>query len=164
MKTSIFRSRPAGNGAGAIVISVLLAMFAIAFAGKAWSADPVYTPRSSNVAVGGYDVTEYFTAGKPVKGDAAFQTEYNGAEWHFANQQNLDKFLADPAQYAPQYGGYCAWAVAAKGKLYSGDPLQWTVHEGKLYLNYNAKVNRTWRAKMLKFITAGDRKWPGVLN
>jgi len=125
--------------------------------------DPVYTTYFSNVAADGYDVTAYFTESKPVKGKKAFKTEYMGVDWHFSSRENLDKFTASPQQYAPQYGGYCAWAVA-QGDTASGDPLQWTVHDGKLYLNYNKKINNRWRADMEKFIADGDKNWPAVLN
>ncbi len=129
----------------------------------AWGKDLIYTPTFSSVAVDGYDVTEYFNAAEPVKGNAAFQTEYMGAEWHFASQQNLDKFLSDPQMYAPQYGGYCAWAVSQGGTA-KGDPLQWTVHQGKLYLNYNAKINKKWSRDKDNLIATANQKWPAVLQ
>ena len=72
----------------------------------------VYTGTFSSLAVGGYDAVAYFKAGRPVPGAAQFSTEYKGATWRFASKENLDAFRANPAAYAPQYGGYCAWAVA----------------------------------------------------
>ncbi|MGI9311627.1 MAG: YHS domain-containing (seleno)protein, partial [bacterium] len=99
----------------------------------------------------------------PVKGKKNFKTQYMDANWLFASQENLDKFLAEPEKYAPQYGGYCAWAVA-QGKTASGDPLLWTVHDDKLYLNYDQEINERWRADMENFIVAGDGNWPAVLN
>ena len=125
--------------------------------------DPVYTSTFSSAAAGGYDVTAYFSEAKPVKGKKAFTTEYKGANWYFASRANLNAFTQDPEKYAPQYGGYCAWAVA-QGKTASGDPLYWTVHDDKLYLNYNKKINKRWLAKRDAFIVAGDKNWPEVLN
>ena len=90
-----------------------------AFAAK----DPIYTSLFSKNAAGGYDVTAYFSENKPVKGKKKFNTSYMGANWLFASQENLDLFLADPEKYAPQYGGYCAWA-AAGGYTAKGDPKQ----------------------------------------
>src|SRR5205085_9542520 len=54
----------------------------------------------------------YFTESKPVKGDSDYSFEWNGAEWRFASAAHRDLFKADPVKYAPQYGGYCAWAVS----------------------------------------------------
>ena len=125
--------------------------------------DPVYTSFFSNNAAGGYDVTAYFTTGKPVKGSKDFKTEYQGADWLFSSQEALDLFVADPEKYAPQYGGYCAWAVA-KGDIASGDPLEWHIHEDRLYLNYNREIRDRWLADKEQFIVDGDRQWPAVLD
>ncbi|MDD9812303.1 MAG: YHS domain-containing protein [Gammaproteobacteria bacterium] len=152
------------NLASAFAVTVAVAMFAaLLLPAAAWAKDPVYTTYFSNVAVGGYDVTTYFSAAKPAKGKKSFSAEYMGADWHFSSAENRDKFAAAPQQYAPQYGGYCAWAVA-QGDTASGDPLLWTLHDGKLYLNYNKKINDRWRADMQNLIAAGDQNWPAVLD
>ena len=130
-----------------------------AFAAK----DPVYTSLFSNTALKGYDSVAYFTEGKPVKGSRQFRTEWNGAEWHFSSQQNLDAFKADPEAYAPQYGGYCAWAVS-QGYTASGDPTVWKIVADKLYVNYNDDVGRKWRKDPEGFIALADQNWPSVLN
>ena len=121
-----------------------------------------YTGVFSSQAVGGYDAVSFFS-GEPVKGDKAFTFKHEGAEFRFASQENLDAFKADPAAYAPQYGGYCAWAVS-QGYTAKGDPRHWRVVDGKLYLNYNAKVQKDWEADIPGFIEKADTNWPGVLN
>ncbi|MGI9449241.1 MAG: YHS domain-containing (seleno)protein, partial [Geminicoccaceae bacterium] len=73
--------------------------------------DPVYTSSFSNVAVSGYDTVAYFSEGKPVEGSHDFTADYNGATWQFSSAANRDAFLENPERFAPQYGGYCAWAV-----------------------------------------------------
>jgi YHS domain-containing protein len=123
---------------------------------------PVYTGWFGNVAVGGYDPVAYFTQGRPTKGDARHSAKWNGAEFRFASAANLAAFRADPARYAPQYGGYCAWAVA-HGYTASGDPRVWKVVGGKLYLNYNTEVGRQWSQDTPRYIAAANRNWPGVL-
>ena len=72
--------------------------------------------------------------------------EWNGATWHFASADNRAAFADDPGAYAPQYGGFCAWAVAEKGKLYSTQPDNWAIIDGKLYLNYNDDIQERWQA------------------
>ena len=64
--------------------------------------------------------------------------------WHFASAENRDAFAAAPERFAPQYGGFCAWAVAARKKLYSTQPENWTIEAGKLYLNYNDNIQEEY--------------------
>ncbi|MFK8054084.1 MAG: YHS domain-containing (seleno)protein [Woeseiaceae bacterium] len=129
-----------------------------AFAEKA----PVYTSLFSSTALKGYDAVGYFTEGKPVKGKKAFSTEWNDATWLFSSAENLATFKADPAKYAPQYGGYCAWAVS-QGYTASGDPTVWKIVGDKLYVNYNDDVGKTWSADPAGFIRLADENWPKVL-
>jgi len=124
--------------------------------------EAVYTGIVSGVAVGGYDPVSYFTDGKPVIGNPAITLEHGGATWRFASEASRDVFKADPSKYAPQYGGYCAYAVS-QGYTAKGDPTAWTVVGGKLYLNYNQSVKRDWDKSQSRYITAADANWPKVL-
>lgn len=123
----------------------------------------VYTGTFSSLAVGGYDAVAYFKAGRPTPGNAQFSTEFKGATWRFASKENLDAFRANPAAYAPQYGGYCAWAVS-QGYTASGDPQFWKIVNGKLYLNYDGSVQAKWEKDIPGFIAKAEKNWPGVLN
>lgn len=114
------------------------------------------------VAIRGYDPVAYFTEGRPLMGDPAHSAEYMGAEWHFASDGNRAAFVADPQAYAPQYGGYCAWAVAAKDAPAPIDPTAWKVVDGKLYLNYDHDIQALWEEDVPGFIVQGDANWPGV--
>ncbi|MDE0479792.1 MAG: hypothetical protein OXI13_09205, partial [Gammaproteobacteria bacterium] len=75
-----------------------------------------------------------------------------------ASQEHLDQFRAEPEAYAPQYGGYCAWAMA-EGDTASTEPELWKIHDGKLYLNYSRRINARWKEKMLEYIEQADRHW-----
>lgn len=123
----------------------------------------VFTGRLKGIAVGGYDTVAYFTDKKPVKGNPAITADYNGATWWFASEANKTLFLADPARYAPQYGGYCAWAVG-NGYTAPGDPRHWRIVDGRLFLNYNGDVQRQWDANRANLIRQADTNWPGVLR
>jgi YHS domain-containing protein len=125
--------------------------------------DEIYTSFFSNAGAGGYDVVAYFAENMPVEGNDSFTTEYKDVNWNFSSQANLDKFKQNPEMYVPQYGGYCAWAVA-NGDTASGDPLQWTVLDNKLYLNYDVEIQTMWNADRENLIVRGDMNWPGVLN
>ncbi|NVJ99211.1 MAG: YHS domain-containing protein [Alphaproteobacteria bacterium] len=130
-----------------------------AFAGE----DPIYTGVFSNKAAGGYDVVAYFTEGKPVKGEKVYQTSYMGAEWRFASMAHKEAFEADPARYAPQYGGYCAWAMA-RGYTASGDPKEWRIVDGKLYLNYDADIKAKWEKDIPGFIAKANVNFPNLVD
>ena len=123
----------------------------------------VYTGTFSSLAVGGYDTVAYFKTGRPAPGNAQFSTEYKGAMWQFASKENMDAFRANPAAFAPQYGGYCAWAVS-QGYTASGDPQFWKIVGGKLYLNYDRSVQEKWEKDIPGFIAKAERNWPGVLK
>ncbi|MBE8162494.1 MAG: YHS domain-containing protein [Bdellovibrionaceae bacterium] len=141
------------------LFSILLFFSIDAFAKKA----EIYTSFFSNVAVGGYDTVSYFSKNKPVKGNKKYQTKYNGVVWHFSNANNLKKFKVNPKKYAPQYGGYCAWAVA-KNKTAKGDPLQWHIYNNKLYLNYDKRIKDKWLVNKKEFIKKANKNFPSVLD
>lgn len=123
----------------------------------------IYMSAFNDLGAGGYDVVAYFTENRPVQGSKSFTTEYAGANWRFSSQQNLDAFTVDPAAYVPQYGGYCAWAVS-QGYTASANPTNWSVVGGKLYLNYDDGVQRTWLTDPQGFIQKADANWPSVLS
>lgn len=123
----------------------------------------IFTGLVKGVAAGGYDTVAYFSAGKPVRGEKQFVTTWKGAAWRFASRDNLEAFEADPAKYAPQYGGYCAYAVS-RGYTAKGDPEAWTVVGGKLYLNYSLDVRKTWSEDIPGNIAKANGNWPSVLN
>jgi YHS domain-containing protein len=118
---------------------------------------------ASGAAIRGYDPVAYFADGKPVKGSEKFSYRWKGATWHFASQDNRDKFAAAPDKFAPQYGGYCAYGVAG-GYAVSIDPAAWSVRDGKLYLNYSAGVQKDWLKDVPGYIRKADANWPRVLR
>ncbi len=122
----------------------------------------VYTGLVKGVAVGGYDPVAYFTDKKPVAGKADITLEHEGATWRFSTVANRDAFKADPAKFAPQFGGHCAYAVS-QGYTAKGDPNAWSIIGGKLYLNYNKDVQRDWEKQTQSLIPKGDANWPKVL-
>ena len=110
-------------------------------------------------AVHGYDVVAYFTQGKPVVGSDQFTADYEGATYRFASAEHRETFTADPAQYAPQYGGYCAFGTAM-GRKFDGDPNAWAVVDGKLYLNLNKDIQARWKKDVPGFIRGAENNWP----
>jgi YHS domain-containing protein len=114
-------------------------------------------------ALGGHDAVAYFTEGKPVKGSTEHQAEFKGSTFLFASKAHRDAFAANPAKYAPQYGGYCAFGVSGGYKA-AIDPAAFTIVDGKLYLNYNGAVQKQWRGDIPGFIAKADQNWPAVVG
>ncbi len=117
---------------------------------------------ADNAAIRGYDPVAYFTQGEPVLGSAEFSADFGGATWHFATKEHREMFVETPDKYAPQYGGYCAFAVS-RGYTAETDPEAWTVHNDKLYLNYSKSVRTRWLRNIDENISLGDANWPSIL-
>lgn len=121
-----------------------------------------YTGRSSAV-IKGYDVVAYFTDGQAIKGKEELSYDYKGAQWLFSSEENKEAFIASPDKYVPQYGGYCAYAMSEYGKKVKVDPNQFTIKDGKLYLNYSRGINNKFNANIEQHITQADANWEKVL-
>ena len=140
--------------------------FVFALSQVVFADDPeIYTHRSKG-AIKGVDVVEFYNlpaGAKAVKGSDKYTYEWKGATWKFSSQENLDKFSKEPDVYAPQYGGYCAFAVA-HGFTTSPRPNNWKIVDGKLYLNNNKKSFDKWKADYENKIKKADENWPKVLK
>lgn len=148
----------------ALAVATFLAIGGVsATPAMAVAAPEVYVPPFSKLALSGYDPVSYFVAGGPKKGDAQFATTFKGVEYRFASADNLARFRANPNAYLPQYGGYCAWAVAG-GYTAKSDPLAWKIVGGKLYLNYDQNVQKRWAKDIPGNIAKADKNWPQVLK
>ena len=141
------------------VCVVVLMLSVFAFAGEA--VKPVNG--KDGIAIHGYDAVAYFTSSKPIKGTEKFQYSWNGANWYFSSEENRKLFAATPEKYAPQFGGYCAFA-ASRDYVYDADPAFWKIVEGKLYLNYNADAKKEWEKDVSGNIKKGNDNWPNLMK
>lgn len=101
----------------------------------------------------------YFDKGKAEAGNDEWIAEYHGAQWLFTSQEHLYQFKAMPEKYAPQYGGYCAYAAGAKNTLVSSDPEAWKIVNGKLYLNYNKDIQKKWEVDQASLVELAYKNW-----
>ena len=116
---------------------------------------------AKGVGLQGHDPVAYFTAGAPTAGKAEFNAAHAGVTYHFASAANRDAFKADPAKYAPQYGGFCAWAVSNDDTA-DIDPNAWKIVNGKLYLNYSLEIQKKWEADIPGNVAKADKNWPAL--
>ncbi len=122
---------------------------------------PVYFA-TEGTAIHGYDAVSYFAAEAPVPGQENIAVTWKGAQWFFATQQNRERFESNPRAYAPQFGGYCAYAMA-HGALSSTDPKAWKIVDGRLYLTHSPEIERLWQGNVAENIRLAEEYWPAIL-
>lgn len=142
--------------------------FGLGAAGAAFAGEQYVD--SSGYAASGHDVVAYFgleqapvggEQPKAVRGSTAFTAEHNGATWAFSSAENRDKFLADPAKYAPAYDGHCAYGLAKGGKV-PGNPHLWRIVDGRLFLNITPAVVGFWSEDIPGNLALSEGNWPGL--
>jgi len=139
---------------------VISGVMALTLATMAWGAEGrIY--QEDGVAISGADPVAYFELGEARQGEAEHSYQWRGAEWRFINADHRERFADDPEKYAPEYGGWCAWA-AAQGHAASTTPEAWKIVEGDLYLNYNANIQAKWERDIEGFIEKADANWPDI--
>jgi YHS domain-containing protein len=118
------------------------------------------------VILKGYDPVSYFTSGKPQLGDAKITTEYEGAVYRFASDENRQKFLAEPKKYLPEYGGWCAKALADKNFV-DIDPLNFKITNGRLFLFYKGLLGDAlpiWNKDEANLTQRADKNWQEITS
>ena len=137
--------------------------------GAAAHAGPQFVDETG-FAVSGYDVVSYRALDQspvgqhqpePLPGRASITAEYNGATFAFASEENRAAFLQDPARYAPQYDGHCAYGVSKGGKV-PGNPTLWRIVDDRLYLNITENVVSFWEEDIPGNISLAEGNWPGI--
>ena len=87
----------------------------------------------SRLLLKGADVVAYFTQGQYVQGKPEFRSQHEGVDFRFASAEHKALFDKNPAQYLPQFGGYCANGIVY-GIPWGGDADAWKMIDGKLYI------------------------------
>ncbi len=113
------------------------------------------------IAIAGYDAVIYFRENRAAKGKMDHALMWHGATWLFVSEETMETFEMNPRDFAPQYGGYCALAVA-QGQRVPSDPEAFTVLAGKLYLNNSASVRDIWLNQADENISAADENWAAL--
>lgn len=119
------------------------------------------------LAIEGYDPVAYFTQQKAIEGKKEIALTDNGVTYHFATTQDRDLFKANPTKYEPQYGGWCAYAMGAKGEKVEIDPQTFKLVDNKLYLFYNKFFNNTkksWDKDEANLKTKADANWAKTIR
>lgn len=115
----------------------------------------------STPGLSGYDPVAYFTDGKPVRGSGYHVAVQDGVTYAFANAEHKKLFVANPKQYLPAFGGYCAYGVAV-GKKFVADPEVWKVVDGTLYLNLDKGIQEKWQKDIPGHIKKANANWSDI--
>lgn len=120
-------------------------------------------PKPTGVAIRGYDPVAYFKMKRPVLGQDMWIYRWSGAVWKFSSAEHLELFKENPTSFAPQYGGYCAYG-AARNYLVKIEPDAFSIINGKLYLNYDKKIQKKWEKKTVEYIREADKNYPSLID
>ncbi|MGR3572549.1 YHS domain-containing (seleno)protein [Brevirhabdus sp.] len=153
--TRLPRRKVLSGGLGVLALGLTLPAAAWAARGR-WC-------EKGGIAIAGYDAVAYHLQGRATPGTAELATRWGGVTWRFSTLANRERFEMDPDAYAPQYGGYCAYAVSRNYTTIS-DPSAWNVYEGRLFLTNSPAIFSLWRQDMVANIERADKNWPGVLE
>lgn len=126
-----------------------------------------FNTEKNALALNGYDPVAYFKQSKAVEGNKSFALVYEGVSYYFSSQQNKELFKANPTHYEPQYGGWCAYAMGAKGEKVEVDPETFKITNDKLYLFYNKYFNNTlksWNKDEASLKAKADANWQTIFN
>ena len=141
-----------------LIYCLLTVLLVAGFGGVAFA-----TAAASDIAIKGYDPVAYFVAGKAMKGSESFTYRWRNLTWYFRSGENRDLFAAEPEKFAPQYDGYCAWAMTEKRKAIT-DPEVWKIVDGRLYLNCSQAAYEKWSRDIPGNIKKADANWLTVQN
>jgi YHS domain-containing protein len=141
-----------------LINKILVSLLFVLFLWTGFSHIAVGESSEGEVAIKGYDTVAYFKAGEAVKGNDSFTFQYHDMTWYFSTKENGDLFASSPEKYAPQYDGYCAWAMTEARKART-DPEIWRIVNGKLYLNCSRAAYEKWSKDIPGNIKKADANW-----
>lgn len=144
-----------------IAAAIGATIFVVSFVQPVSAEEMVNTGYFGDVAIKGYDPVAYFTQNQAMEGSEKYSYHWLGATWHFASAENLELFKADPAKYAPQYGGYCADGVSLGTVTTNVDPKAWRIIDGKLYISYDPGAADGFEKNPTK-LTDSKKHWSEV--
>jgi len=118
---------------------------------------------TEGIILEGYDVVSYFTGDKPVMGNKDFEARYQGATYWFSSQDNANKFKDSPEKYAPQFGGFCGYAVSL-GKLRPVNPLIYQLYKGMLILQHTQEAYELFNKDLDNNVMKANSNWPKIIK
>lgn len=145
--------------------SILVLMTLVSLTTSSCAQSEIFT-NDQHIAIGGYDVVAYFNSYEAVRGSNANAVTIEGSTYYFSSAENAAVFKKNPTAYLPQYGGYCAFAMAMQGAKVPSDPKTFKIRDEKLYLFFNdyyeGKPFNTivpWNGSESAMLTKANANW-----
>ena len=145
----------------AAALALVMVIPTVAHADDEYNVSTGITTAGVPLGVHGVDTVALSTLNAVAEGDAMHTVVEDGVAYYFASAESARQFKADPAQYMPQYGGFCAYAVAL-GKKFDGDPQFADIVDGKLYLFVNAEIFKKYKKDSTRILRNAEKKWPTI--
>ncbi len=145
----------------ATAVAVAALTSSLAIAADEYNVSSGLTAASAPLALHGVDTVAFISTGNRIEGSAKYSAVHDGVAYYFSTQANLDKFSAAPAQYTPQYGGFCTFGVSV-GKKFDGDPRWADVRNGKLYVFLSEDIFNAYQRDPDAAIAKAEANWAGI--
>lgn len=145
----------------ALAAAIAISAGTPAIAADEYNVTSGYTLDGAGLGVHGVDTVTLSTLNAVAPGDAKHAVVHDGVAYYFASEITAERFKSDPVKYLPQYGGFCAYAVAL-GKKLDGDPRYADIVDGKLYLFVNAAVFERYLADKENTLRKAEEQWPTI--
>lgn len=149
-----------------LIATAVLATLPLGFAGAAFAVDEVNVTNGISaagypLAMHGADPVALLTSERVVTGSADHAVTHDGVSYYFASAENKAMFEANPAAYLPEHGGFCSYGVSV-GKKFDGDPNQYVIHDGKLFLFLNKQTRQLFLDDLAKVRAVADDNWERI--
>ncbi len=138
------------------ILTTILAFLSLA--NYAQTSNKYVNISKDNLALQGHDAVAYFESNKAMKGSKDIRATHNNTVYYFLSEANRIKFLKNPVQYEPQFGGFCAYGMS-EGYKAPINPDAFTIVDGKLYLNYDLSVKKEWSKSKAEHIKKANENW-----
>ena len=145
----------------AAAIALALCAASSAFAADEHNVSTGTTTAGAPLGLHGVDAVALATLNAVAEGDAAHTVVHDGVAYYFTTAQSANLFKSAPEKYAPQYGGFCAFAVAL-GKKLDGDPHYADIVDGKLYLFVNAEIFEKYKKDSKRILAKAEATWSSI--
>jgi YHS domain-containing protein len=119
------------------------------------------TTTGQRLGLHGVDAVALSTLNAVAEGSADFPVVHDGVAYYFSSKESARTFEMNPEGYLPQYGGFCAYAIAL-GKKFDGDPVYGDIVDGKLYLFVNAQIFAEYKKDSKRILANAEKKWPQI--
>ena len=149
----------------------IIALITMLFATQVWAVSSEFNLNKDGVILDGYDVVSYFQSDSPKKGSSQFQVKEGEVTYFFSSEANKQEFIKNSKKYEPQYGGWCAYAVADSKSKVEIDPKSFVIQDGRLLLFYpksfifgdtRDKWLHTKNKDAKTYLKEADTNWPEV--